>query len=114
MTSTCSLHCGHFQSVGTEAFKKHEQSLKNIFRYINYDGQSGNLEVAGGVNVPHDPARLTEIFDMLATMLSEDGKGRIMLQCEATEVCYFRCKAWKLEYVDLPSDPFEGVRRVPG
>jgi len=113
MTSACSLHCGHFLGVEPEAFKSSEASLKEIFRYIHHDGRTGMLEVAGGVNVPHDPARLTEIFDMLATMLSEGGKGRIMLQCEATEVCYFRRKAWKLEYVELPPDPFEGVRRVP-
>jgi len=113
MESTCSLHCGHFQAVGRDAYARREKDLKEVFRYVHYDQAGSALEVAGGVNIPHDPERLTAIFDMLATMLGPDGKGRIMLQCGGTEVCYFRRNAWKLAHVDLPSDPFEGVRHVP-
>lgn len=102
-----------FPGRGPEAFKSSEASLKEVFRCIHHDGRTSTLEVAGGVNVPHDPARLTEIFGMLATMPSEGGRGRMMLQCEASEVCRFRRKAWKLEYVELPAGPLEGVRRAP-
>jgi hypothetical protein len=35
-----------------------------------------------------------------------------MLQCEASEICYFRRNMWKLLSIHIPPDPFDDIHYV--
>lgn len=113
MRDTCSMHCGHFTGVPKDAFEKEKASLGKIFESVRYEDDTQSLHLCGARELSDSPKDLSEILDTLASLLSEDGKGQIMMRCEGlTEVCYFRRKMWKLAGIDLPPDPFEGIRYV--
>lgn len=113
MFNTCSLHCGFFTGVDDAAFKKQQKKLEEMFNYVNYDPESGTLEMTGARDIEDSPVELTGIFDMLSTLLAEgDGRGRIMAQCQVHEVCYFRRHMWKLMAIEIPADPFDDIHHV--
>lgn len=109
MKAYCSLHCGHFFGVSENAFKEQEKYLKDLFNHVDFDAPSRSLDVTGARNVNHDPDVLIQIFNTLSNLLEEHGKGRLMLVCDDTEVCFFRRGKWKLMAIQMPEDPFDGV-----
>jgi len=112
MKSYCSLHCGHFNGVEKDVFDKNKSFLEGLFRFVSFDPETGALDVTGAQNLQHDPDKLIEIFNALASLLSEEGRGRIILQCDAHEICYFRKSMWKLLSVHIPDDPFDDIHYV--
>jgi len=112
MELTCSIHCGHFFGVKKESYEKNKGYLTGLFKYVHYDEQRKFLDFTGATDLVDDPSVLTEIFDRLSTLLNDTGKGRLMLQCDSTEVCFFRKNMWKLMTIDMPEDPFDNIRYV--
>lgn len=113
MREMCSMHCGHFNGVSKEAFEQAKSALDGLFEAVRYEAEFETLHVCGARGIEDSPGKLSEIFDMLAGLLSETGKGHIMMRCEGiTEICYFRRNMWKLAGIELPPDPFEGIHYV--
>jgi len=112
MKSTCSLHCGSFAGVSKKDFGKSGKFLRGLFDYVHYDAETELLEVTGARNVEDNPEEITEIFSRLAKLLKEGATGKIMLQCEASEICYFRRNMWKLMGIHIPPDPFDDIHYV--
>jgi hypothetical protein len=112
MNSQCSLHCGHFTGVAKSVFATNSDYLHRLFTYVFYDEAGETLEVTGAREIDDHPDALRKIFNTLATLLKEGGKGRIMLQCDTTEICFFRRNMWKLMSIQVPPDPFEDIYYV--
>jgi hypothetical protein len=113
MNGTCSLHCGVFNGVGKDRFEESADELNRLFDYVRYVEETRTLELTGAKNIEDSPPVLTEIFDFLSRLLEDDdGRGRIMLQCEAHEICYFRRHMWKLMGIAVPDDPFNDIHYV--
>jgi len=113
MRDMCSMHCGHLSGVSKQAFDKARAALEKLFEAVRYEAEYEMLHVCGAREIEDSPGKLSEILDMLAGLLSEKGKGHIMMRCEGiTEVCYFRRNMWKLAGIELPPDPFEGIHYV--
>lgn len=112
MNNKCSLNCGTFRGVDKDAYAAEKKNLASIFSLVEYDGDSDLLQLCGARNVAHDPDQLTSIFNTLSTLLTDKGKGQVMLTCDTTEVCFFRRKMWKLMAVHVPEDPFEGLHCI--
>ena len=107
--SKCSLNCGYFHGVSGPAFAEAQNYLEGLFRHVYYDAGTDLLELTGGTNFPDEPSKLMELFDKLSLLLTETGKGRIMIQCELSEICYFRKGMWKLLGIHVPPDPFDDI-----
>lgn len=114
MDDTCTLSCGFFEGIDPESYTEREPRLQKTFSHMQLDGKSGTLDICGAKDMAHDPGQLSEIFDTLSKILGPRGKGRILLTCETTEICYFRRNMWKLLPVPVPDDPFENIRYVEG
>lgn len=112
MKDVCDLTCGSFTGVDPSAYKEREGILRETFHFLDMDPDRGTLSVCGGKNVAHDPDRLKGIFNLLASVLGDSGRGSILLTCEQTEICYFRRNMWKLLPVSIPEDPFEAIHYV--
>jgi hypothetical protein len=112
MKSACSLHCGSFAGVSKEDFEKNGKFLRGLFDYVHYDEQAERLEITGARDVYDSPDEITSIFNKMARLLKDGGRGKIMLQCEASEICYFRRNMWKLMSIHIPPDPFDDIRYV--
>lgn len=112
MKSTCSLHCGNFAGVTKGDFKKNEKFLRGLFDYVHFDPEAERLDLTGARDVEDSPQQIISIFNRLAKLLKDGGRGKIMLQCEASEICYFRRNMWKLMGVHIPPDPFDDVHHV--
>ena len=108
----CSLHCGRFSGVNPERYEKTKDRLINMFANVRYDEAQGSLDLCGAQDIQHEPSLLIEIFSLLGSILDDDGKGQILLNCGTMEMCYFRKNMWKLTSVMLPDDPFEGIHHV--
>ena len=112
MKDTCSLHCGHFIGVSKDVFEKKREYLKGLFDYVHYEEETERLEVTGAQDIEDSPEAIKKVFNTLATLLREGGKGRVMLQCENTEICYLRRNMWKLMSIHVPPDPFDEIYYV--
>jgi hypothetical protein len=112
MKSECSLHCGHFTGVAKSVFQMNRDYLHNLFSYVSYDERNETLEVTAAREIDDSPDELKKIFNTLATLLKEEGKGRIMLQCATSEICFFRRNMWKLMSIHIPADPFDDIYYV--
>jgi hypothetical protein len=112
MKSICSLHCGSFGGVSKGDFEKNAKFLRGLFDYVHYDEEAERLEVTGARDIADIPDEITKIFNGLARLLKEGGRGKIMLQCEASEICYFRRNMWKLMSIHIPPDPFDDIHHV--
>lgn len=112
MQDLCSLTCGSFTGVDPSSYREREKTLQEIFHYLDMDPEQETLSVCGGKNVVHDPEKLKRIFNILAGILGENGRGSILLSCDRTEICYFRKNMWKLMQVYVPDDPFEDIHYV--
>jgi hypothetical protein len=112
METICSLHCGHFTGVDPEMFKARREELEELFSYVGYVEETGALEVTGARDLEDHPRAIGPIFDMLSMLLTEMGRGSIILRCEGTEVCYFRKNMWSLQPMPVPPDPFDSIRHA--
>ena len=110
--SLCSLHCGHFSGVDPAAAAAALPGLKQAFTHVDYDAAGRTLDITGAHGLPDDPEALTALLDSLSRLLAEDGRGSIILRCEATEVCYFRRGMWTLLALPFPPDPFDRIRHA--
>jgi hypothetical protein len=98
--------------VSKGAFNKNEKFLKGLFDYVYYDPEAERLDVTGAREVEDSPQEIIKVFNTLAKLLNAGGRGKIMLQCEASEICYFRQNMWKLMSVHIPPDPFDDIHHV--
>jgi hypothetical protein len=99
--------------VDESAYENEKSELGNMFESVRYDKEMQALDVCGARELSDRPKELSNILDKLASLLSDGGKGHIMMRCEGlTEICYFRRNMWKLVGIDLPPDPFEGIHHV--
>ncbi len=112
MEQFCSLHCGHFTDLSPKSYAKEEAWLKELFELVSYNKADKTLEITGARNISDAPKAISAVFDRLAAMLDEKSKGRIMLACGATEICFFRKNMWKLLCVNIPDDPFDDIHHV--
>ncbi|MEF8889381.1 MAG: hypothetical protein V5A14_04995 [Desulfohalobiaceae bacterium] len=112
MAELCSLTCGSFTGVDPSSYREKENALQEIFHFLHLDPENKSLSICGGRDVPHDPERLKYIFNLLASILEEEGRGSILLTCDQTEICYFRRNRWKLVQIYIPEDPFEDIHYV--
>ncbi|BBD08169.1 hypothetical protein [Desulfovibrio ferrophilus] len=109
-SETCSMHCGNFTGVDDKAFAKRKGYLDDLFNLVEYEADTGALNLCGARGVSDSPADLTSIFDELARVLGKTGKGRLMINCGGLfEACYFRAGMWKLMAIGMPEDPFDGL-----
>ncbi|NMC50553.1 MAG: hypothetical protein GYA47_14180 [Desulfovibrio sp.] len=112
MKGYCFLHCGIFTGLDTQALRGNQETLQELFPKIRHDPEADTLEVCGSREIHHDPETIIKVFNLLASVLSPEGKGQIMLHCDGHEVCYFRRNMWKLLTVFVPEDPFEVMHYV--
>jgi len=112
MKSVCSLHCGHFSGVNAERFQAEKGFLEGLFRFVSFESETGALDVTGAQGLAHDPDMLIDLFNRFAGLLGEQGRGRIILQCDGHEICYFRKSMWKLLAISIPEDPFDDIHYV--
>jgi len=110
--SLCSLHCGHFTGVDPAAVAAALPGLKKSFTHVDYSAPDRTLGLTGAHGLEDDPAALTGLLDALSRLLAEDGRGSIILRCEAAEVCYFRRNMWTLLALPFPPDPFDRIRHA--
>ena len=108
----CSMHCGRFQGVDEAKFKESRSMLAKKFLTVRYDVEADTLDICGAQDLNHDPDELCALFNRLAELLKDKGKGRILLNCGDLEMCFFRKNMWKLVHVGMPEDPFEGLQVV--
>lgn len=111
-TLLCSLHCGHFEGVDASAVAARLGELKQTFSHADFSAEARTLDLTGARGLADDPEALTGIFDSLARLLAQDGRGSIILRCETAEICYFRKGMWTLLAMDVPPDPFDRIRHV--
>jgi len=93
-------------------FKKKEKSLRGLFDNVHYDPEVERLDVTGAREIEGSPQEVINVLNRLATLLKEGGRGKIMLQCETSEICYFRQNMWEVMSVHLPPDPFDDIHHV--
>ena len=106
----CSMHCGRFQGVDMAKFQAAKPDLEKMFHTVRLDPETESLDLCGAQDVNHDPDVLCALFNTLATLLTDQGKGRILLNCGDLEMCYFRKNMWKLIHIGMPEDPFDGLQ----
>ena len=111
-SSLCSLHCGHFSGVDRAAVAKALPRLKKAFNHVDYSEPDRTLELTGAHGLDDDPEALTRLLDSLSKLLGKEGRGSIILRCEATEICYFRKGMWSLLAMPVPPDPFDRIRHA--
>ncbi|MFP4475861.1 MAG: hypothetical protein ACLFOY_09885 [Desulfatibacillaceae bacterium] len=112
MKDFCTLHCGRFSGVSKQNYTGNKRYLEDMFSTVRFDEQADLLEVCGAQHVDHEPGLLIELFDTLASVLEENGNGRILLNCGNFEMCFFRKNMWKLMAMPMPEDPFDDVHYV--
>lgn len=109
-SNSCSLHCGRLQGVAQGTFAANKEYLLELFSSVQYFEETQELRICGARNLADDPEQLITTFNRICEMLEKEGKGSLLLKCEDTaEVCFMRYKRWKLQGVQMPDDPFEGV-----
>lgn len=112
MNAYCSMHCGRFQGVDQTKFKAAEAALTKKFATVSFNAEEETLDLCGAQHLNHDPDELMAVFNSLAGLLTDNGKGRILLNCGDLEMCFFRKNMWKLVHVGMPEDPFDGLYMV--